>query len=1622
MSTRKRTQGPEAPPRRSKGTRRERPAGAATAPERVDGPPAPEEVQGLLDVARDAERPVAVAQHRLALDLLVALWVGASWRCRAADLPQPVLPLAGPSADLRPLLVRLLADLEARPCVPPGDLLLQAVAGDSPHGAWIRQGTSPARDDLVAWQGLVTSWLEAAAPLLSTWPLATSVDGCHLGAPGRDLPLRPFLQPSLEGGLLVAVGAWGPFELACRSTRGGPLHLVPLPPAFRTEPGTPDLGVPECEGGEEALPLPQAATVPGAVWSLHEACRRRGLPVPPDPVLRDLATRVPSAARLVEEWLRACRDAAGAPIRLVLQETSQGLPPSRLLEGVRLPEGVELVVRTPVDRASGHPSGALLEPVPDAPVLVPEVLERLRGLFGGARLRELPLALLHGLATLEEAVPERAILEWHGCDPDLPEALQAMLPVLLRGTEGGLALRLRDRLHVRAEDPQEIRKAACRLATWAMGRLLAVGVEALAADDVDPAFDLARRHLLDWVEASGREDLRDRVMPVSVLGSRLLESLRRPGRLDWRLHVHARAQALFDDPICLRLGLELAERMGDLRSAAASLDALIPRLLAGSGRDRPEAARLLLRRAEIRLRTGRPFQTLEDCGAAEALEQECGGGLPQSELAWLRGQACAAAGQPRQALELLLGARALAEPGSPRWFQCTRAIAELYALEERDDEARFLLDEALHRLEGAPGDEEARLLAQRAALEPDLPACRGLWERALARWSELVQSGRRDLRPDLALALHRSAAASADPDEALEAAIELGRDLHREGLHAETAPELARAMVSRARRRVEEGDPARAGADLDEALSLWQDLVERQNRTEHRPDLAATLTSRGTVRAWEGDLEGALREHERALAEYQGLSERAPEEFRLDLGLSYFNRGGTYKRLGDLELARRDYDRAVALLEQAGDDEALAAACANRGRTQAEAGRLEEARQDFDRALACWGAEPVQESARARGWRADALARLGDVEGALQDYRRASRDLVRTGAGAGEIADLLIDEARIARAAGHTQDAISVLEQALSVGSDRPEIWGDLSSLAAEAGDARRAIHEAGEALLRADAEHPRRGEWLYRRGRLRRVLGDAEGAAADLSEAAFLVCAEERFEVLMQSSGALAECQRWGEALAAAEDALVSVPELRGQAGCLAFLARGLALEALGQLPESLADYSRAVEHGSEHAEGEVGTEAMELLASAYLGRLRVQLDLDPVPDEAESDAGWALDLLQELVHRQGRAHRQALLDEALLLRARLAHLRGDAQALGESLDRLLTQPRHENSAERPPRTLLLQLRRLGQEGPHLEALDRVRALLDPMALEESGPVGEQEWLELLDARARSSLDSGSGNEVLGGYDRLLRACEDLLGARGPLPALLEKAAVAYNNRGTLKARSGRVEEALADYALSLERYGALEATRPDPDVWLEMARLRLNRAAVYRMGGRLDESIGDLEGAADLRRRAMTALPGPEHARRLAQALRSLAQVLLEQGRPEPAQEALSEALEVLVDSNDGEDLDLRALCHVLRASSLEGRSRSSWALGDLQEAARLYEELLGREDGPCGPEDLAGVLGRVADLLESLGRPCAAAEALQRAIEVLGGEEPTEGDGSLLQDLLDQMSRLNCEPLVP
>lgn len=1485
----------------------------------------PPELRRLLDEARGAEPDRAVARHRTVLDVLVAVWTGAAWRCRPADLPELQVP---PAPDLRPLLARLLD--ESRLAAPADRLRLPA---DSLPGRWVRGGPSPSRTDVAAWEALTGAWLSLAEPL---WPLQVDDEGCRLG---RDLRLRPFVGPGRDGDLLVAVGAWGTETLALRSTRGGPLRLVTHPrataPLPRIEFAAAD------DGG--VIRLGSHASV----WSLHEACRDRGLPVPPDEVLRDLAARCP--ARLLEAWLSACPS-----LSLVLDGDAL-----RLLENSRIPAGVEVVVRT--ERGGSHPSGALLEPLAEGPPELPRALGSLRD----EHVRELPLAVVHELAVLDAPMPTEALLEWHACDPDLPLVLERLAPALVRGADGMVGLRGADLRHVRAQEPEALPKAAARLAEWALERLH--GGE-FGADEVDPPVAAARRHVAEWVEASGRADLRER---LAAFAPRLLQALRQPGRLDWRMHLHA---GLPQDLAWMSAAVDLRERQGDRRGAAAVLDGLMPRLLAGAHRDRPEAARCLLHRARLRLQDGRAFQALEDCSAAHALQEECGDALDPDELTRAWGLSFAAAGQPRQALESLEGAR--------RTPEVACCLADLYRQAGREDEAWAVLDEALHG-ELCPED-EARLLESR-----------GLWAQAVHAWRTLVERGRGDLRPRLLRSLREVGGAGA-----LDEALRLGGALQAEGLYPEATPDLARALVARGLERLHEGDSEAASADLAEAIVLWADLVESRNRAEHRPELAAALSALGTVRSWLGDLEGALREHERALAEYQRLYERAPEEFRTDLGLAFFNRAGTWRRLGDAEWARRDYDRAVVLLE---DDDALAVACANRGLTLAETGHLEEAAQDLDRALALWDGESSQEAARTRGWRAAVRARQGDLPAALLDYRTAAWELVQSGAPPAEVADLLEDEARLARSAGRGEEARTALEQARALRPERAELWGELSALSAEAGEARQAIEQAGEALLRAAEDHPQRCEWLYRRGRLRRALGDGEGAAADLVEAARL---GGGFDVLLAASSAVADLGRWEEALALAESALATAGAPEGEAGCLAFSARGRALEAMGALHESLADFTRAVRHGREHAEGDVRPAALALLADAYLGRVRVQLELDPVPAEAEADSTWALELLDDLVLRQGRSELRERLAEALLLRARLGAVRGDLAGREAALGRLLAEP-GPRDGRRPPRNLLVQLRRLSQECPGVEAVDRVRELLDPLALEDAGPVGEGEWLELLDARVRKSLESGTGDEVLAGYDLLLRACEDLLGARGPEAPVLERAAVAYNNRGTLKARSGATEEALADYGLALARYAELEAARPGADVWLEMARLHMNRAAVYRVVGSLDDSVRDLQEAAELRRRALLARRTLERARRLGQALLTLAQVLLERGRPDPAREALTEAVEALLDSGSRDDRQLRARCLVLRAGTLDGRSRYSWALGDLQEAVLLYEGLL-----PAHTEDLAETLARQVDLLEAMGRPDAAGAAARRAIDLL---EQAGVGGTLLPELQEQWTRL-------
>ena len=178
--------------------------------------------------------------------------------------------------------------------------------------------------------------------------------------------------------------------------------------------------------------------------------------------------------------------------------------------------------------------------------------------------------------------------------------------------------------------------------------------------------------------------------------------------------------------------------------------------------------------------------------------------------------------------------------------------------------------------------------------------------------------------------------------------------------------------------------PAVALPYFDQALALKESVSARANRAE--------------VRVLLGDMEGALADYDKALElggeSAQLLSNRAivlqkagrHEAARADVDRAMVldttawravqTSGELYLAAGKLQDAIREYDRALKLRPD------YSLALSGRARARMLSGDMDGALEDADRAL------QLEDSAALRETRATVRSRLGDHQGALDDYQR----------------------------------------------------------------------------------------------------------------------------------------------------------------------------------------------------------------------------------------------------------------------------------------------------------------------------------------------------------------------------------------------------------------------------------------------------------------------------------------------------------------------------------------------------------------------------------------------------------------------------------------------------------
>ena len=203
------------------------------------------------------------------------------------------------------------------------------------------------------------------------------------------------------------------------------------------------------------------------------------------------------------------------------------------------------------------------------------------------------------------------------------------------------------------------------------------------------------------------------------------------------------------------------------------------------------------------------------------------------------------------------------------------------------------------------------------------------------------------------------------------------------------------------------------------------------------PDRLETLQNMGMALYGLGDLEGAESHYSRALA-------LAPDSPRTLTSLGILR-----MRQGRPDEAKAFFKRATALGDGGSpnkEDASQAAAFVDRARTLYEAGRFEEIVTLADAEI-----RAGRDGADLRFVRGNALFRLGKVEAAAADYRRARE-------GSPDDARPLFGLALVALKQGKPDEAIRSLEQAKRIDPHHAEVARNLAILYDEAGRTKEAI------------------------------------------------------------------------------------------------------------------------------------------------------------------------------------------------------------------------------------------------------------------------------------------------------------------------------------------------------------------------------------------------------------------------------------------------------------------------------------------------------------------------------------------------------------------------------------
>jgi len=319
------------------------------------------------------------------------------------------------------------------------------------------------------------------------------------------------------------------------------------------------------------------------------------------------------------------------------------------------------------------------------------------------------------------------------------------------------------------------------------------------------------------------------------------------------------------------------------------------------------------------------------------------------------------------------------------------------------------------------------------------------------------------------------------------------------------------------------------------------------------------------------------KDYEEAVRLLETVPESSPNYSRSRVGL-----GRALFLLGRREEAVAAFDQGIRL----GDDR-LSLLLMGKGIALSELGRREEARAAFDQAVA---AEPPS-------WvllynRGQFLVRIGE-------HRAAVRDFLSAYALDGSQEMTLCYAALAASDAGDYSEAVEYCRRVLSNNAANAEAWNILGLTEGRLGHFTEAVRHSDQAI----ALDPTQPNFYYNRGCAHEGLGDREKAIADYTAVLSLDARHAKsltnrgncYAILHRHTEAIEDftqairlgdpcsylnrgnqyvlLERWQDVIADMTEAIRHFPrEMR------AYIARSLAYDRLGMIPESQADYEQAM------------------------------------------------------------------------------------------------------------------------------------------------------------------------------------------------------------------------------------------------------------------------------------------------------------------------------------------------------------------------------------------------------------------------------------------------------------